>query len=171
MRAARNQWAGLRRWWQGLAVREQRVLMAGAVVVGLLLGWALVWYPLARTQQNLEARLAARQADLAFMQQAGKRLQGIDQRQQRGKVQRRGKSLLALADASAREAGLGPNMARLEPLDGKRIRMQYQAANFDVLVAWLAGLRRQYGIQVVDLSVDRQSAEGQVDAALTLAEP
>lgn len=157
--------------WRSREPREQRILMAGGIVGVLLLGWALVWHPLVRAQQDLEARLSARQQDLVFMQQAGAQLKSLRQGEHKGSASRQGKSLLALADASARKAGLGPKIKRIEPLDGKRIRLEYKAADFDVLMAWLSDLKRQYGISADDVSLDRAAGTGQVNARLTLGEP
>lgn len=161
----------LHKLWRAREPREQRVLALGAVVCVLLLGWALIWHPLDRARQDLGARLEARQQDLAFMQQAKTQLKQLQGREQKGGAIRQGKSLLALADASARKAGLGPNIRRLEPLDNKRIRLEYKAADFDVLMGWLADLYRRYGIHADDVSVDRAAGSGQVNARLTLGEP
>ena len=161
----------LHKLWRAREPREQRVLASGALVCVLLLGWALVWHPLERARQDLDARLQARQQDLAFLQQARSQLQQLQSRDQKSGASRQGKSLLALADASARKAGLGPNIQRLEPLDDKRIRLEYKAADFDVLMGWLADLNRRYGIRADDVSVDRASGNGQVNARLTLGEP
>lgn len=163
-------WAALRTAWHGREPREQRILAIGALVVVLLLAWALVWHPLSRAQQDLSARLSARQQDLSFMQQAKSQLQSLRQRDEAGGSQRQGRSLLALADASARKAGLGPNIKRIEPLDDKRIRLEYKAADFDVLIAWLSDLKWHYGIDTDDVSLDRAASTGQVNARLTLRE-
>lgn len=163
-------WAALRTAWRGREPREQRILGIGAIVVLILLGWALLWHPLSRAQHDLRTRLSARQQDMAFMQQAKAQLQNLQQRDQAGGSQRQGKSLLALADASARKAGLGPKIKRIEPLDDKRIRLEYKAADFDVLIAWLSDLKRHYGISADDVSLDRAAGTGQVNARLTLRE-
>ena len=163
--------ATLRHAWAAREPREQRILAGGAVICLLLLGWALIWHPLSRARQDLLAQLSARQQDLAFLQQAEPQLKNLRQRDQTGGARRQGQSLLALADSSARKAGLGPNIKRIEPLDNKRIRLEYKAADFDVLMAWLSDLKRHYGISADDLSLDRAAGTGQVNVRLTLSEP
>ncbi len=163
--------AALKQWWHGREPRERHVLAVGAVACALMLGWGLVWHPLARAQQDLGVRLDARQQDLAFMQSAAAQLQASPARDRSSEARRQGKSLLALANDSANKAGLGPNIKRLNPLDQHRIRIEYRAANFDVLAAWLTELHGQYGIRVDELSISRASGPGEVDAHLTLSEP
>lgn len=163
--------AALRTWWSAREQREQRVLAVGGICAALLLGWAFLWLPLTRVEQNLAARLEARSADLAFMQDAAGELEALRARDQGGNARREGKSLLALADATAREVGLGPALKRLEPLDARRIRIEFAAADFDTFIGWLAMLERDYGIRAEDLSLDRGSGAGEVAARLTLGEP
>lgn len=163
--------SAVKTWWQQRERREQQVLLGGAALCALLLGWALVWYPLTRARHDLGVRLVTQQQDLRFMQDAAGQLRGLAQKDRQGHASREGKSLLALADASARDAGLGPTLKRIEPLDDKRVRIEFAASDFDVLSAWLQGLNREYGVRPGDVSIDRASGEGQVNARLTLVEP
>jgi type II secretory pathway component PulM len=79
------------------------------------------------------------------------------------------RSLLARIDEGARSAGLGSALLRVEPLSGARVRVQLQAAPFDQTVDWLQPLRQQ-GVRVEELSLQRSSGVGLVDARITLAE-
>jgi general secretion pathway protein M len=161
----------LSRWWQAREARERQVSLAGAVVVALLLGWAFVWHPLSLARASLQTRLATQKQDLAYMQRAAVELRALQARGSHGQARREGKSLLALTDASARDAGLGPALKRVEPLDDKRVRVEFAAAGFDALAAWLQGLQRDYGIRADDVSIDRGAGDGVVDARLTVQEP
>ena len=49
---------------------------------------------------------------------------------------------------------------------GMRVRLE--AANFDSLVTWLAGLQQQYGVGVESASIDRTEKSGIVNASLVL---
>ncbi len=158
----------IRAWWQGLQTRERRVLIAGGCLVAIILAWALVWYPLARARGDLTADLNRQRSDLAWMRQAMTRVQALHKRGDRGQVSRQGKSLLALADVSARGAGLGQALKRVEPTGGNSVRVTFEIANFDALVNWLDALARDYGVQVSDLSVDKVPGIGLVNARVTL---
>ena len=81
---------------------------------------------------------------------------------------RAGKSLLALADASAREAGLGAALTRAEPVDGARVNVWLERANFDQLAGWLEVLACRYGVGVEELSIERVEGVGLVDARVAL---
>ncbi|MDN5925106.1 MAG: type II secretion system protein M, partial [Xanthomonadales bacterium] len=113
----------------------------------------------------------SQQQNLDFMHQAQTELKALGARDQHGDAQRKGKSLLALADASARSAQLGAQIKRIEPLDQKRVRIEFARVDFDVLAGWLQGLQRSYGIRAQDVSITRVQGIGLVNAHLTLQEP
>ncbi|HET8941838.1 MAG TPA: type II secretion system protein M [Rudaea sp.] len=155
-------------WWNGLQPRERRMLAIGAIVAGLLLGWALLWYPLAHARDELGARVARENADLSWMRQAQSQAQTLHAQGTRSQGSRQGKSLLALADASARGAGLAGALKRVEPTGNDNVRVTFDVADFDALMNWLDALGRDYGVQVTDLSADKVEGLGLVNARVTL---
>jgi general secretion pathway protein M len=86
----------------------------------------------------------------------------------RGHADRQGKSLLALADVSARDIGLAGALKRVEPTGGNSVRVSFEVANFDVLMTWLDELARDYSVQVSDFSADKVEGLGLVNARVTL---
>ena len=154
--------------WRQMAARDRLVLGLGAGLVALMFGWAFVWYPLAQGQASLAAKLGTAEADLAFMRQSAAGLRAARASGATGVFDRGGQSLLALTDRSAREAGLGAALRRVEPLQDVRVNAAFAGANFDVLAAWLEGLQRGYGVSVDELQVDRVGGVGLVDARVTL---
>jgi general secretion pathway protein M len=158
-------------WWQKQSERDRRVLTVGGAVIALLLAWAFVWYPLARARAQLESRVNDERADLAWMRQTGGELQELRAKGARGKVDRQGKSLFALADVTARGAGLAAALKRVEPTGPKSVRASFEAANFDALIGWVDGLARDYAVQTTDLSADRVDGIGLVNARVVLEEP
>jgi general secretion pathway protein M len=75
---------------------------------------------------------------------------------------------LALADASAREAGLEGALRRVEPVGERNVRVGFEAANFDQLAQWLERLGSRYGVEAIELSAERAEGIGLVDARVTL---
>ncbi|HSE11503.1 MAG TPA: type II secretion system protein M [Rudaea sp.] len=158
-------------WWHKQSAHDRRVLGVGAVVIALLLAWAFVWNPLARARAQLETRVAHERTDLAWMRQASGELQALRAKGARGQVDRQGKSLFALADVTARGAGLATALKRVEPTGPKSVRASFEGANFDALIGWVDALTRDYGVQVTDLSADRVEGLGLVNARVVLEEP
>jgi general secretion pathway protein M len=158
----------IRVWWQGLQERERHMVAIGSVVVAVMLGWALLWYPLSHARSDLALRVARQHDDLAWMQQALAETRNLHAQGARGRADRQGKSLLALADVSARGAGLTGALKRVEPAGANSVRLNLEIADFDALMSWLDSLARDYGVQVTDFSADKVEGTGLVNARVTL---
>lgn len=158
----------MRSWWQAREPREQQVLAVGAVLVVILLVWAFVWHPLAQKRTELQQRVISAEGELVQLRLAAAQLETRRQAGVRGGGDRAGRSLLALADASAREAGLGGALKRVEPVDGQGVRVSFEFASFDTLAKWLEALADDFGVVAATLSADRADAPGLVHAQVLL---
>lgn len=158
----------IRERWQSLQAREQRIVAGGGFVVALLLGWAFVWHPLASKRAELRDRVDAQRRDLAYVRVAAAEVERLRAAGTRSKPDRQGRSLLALADATARGAGLESALRRVEPVGTASVRVSFEVASFDALIDWLETLSRDYGIETSDLSADRADGVGLVNARVTL---
>lgn len=152
------------RWFEGLAPRERRFIVIGgcaALVIVLL----MVILPLQRGAAALEQRVAAKRADLAWMQGIAPALAGAGPVADTPTSQ---ESLVVIVDRTAREAQLGEALARSEPAGQGGQRVQLNGARFDILIAWLARLRQQHGIRVVATTIERTERPGLVNATVEL---
>ncbi|GMV30580.1 MAG: hypothetical protein AMXMBFR59_27050 [Rhodanobacteraceae bacterium] len=161
----------MRAWWDSREPRERRVLLVGASATAVLLFWALVWHPLQRSRTELRQRVDVQRADLQQMRSDSARVAQLRGLGARAKVERQGKSLLALADATARGAQLANELRRVEPVGPKSVRVSLEGASFDAVADWLEGLARDFGVVATDFSADRAEGAGRVNARVTLEEP
>ena len=159
----------MKNWWNNLSERERWIVGGGGTLTLLFLLYALVWHPFHTNLLNLRQTVAAQRQDLAWMRQAAlevKRLSAspVTATARQGNPQ----SLLTLVDQTARAAGLGPVMKRIEPQGEDKLRVQFEQVNFDQLVRWLGSLEQEYGVTSASVSLDRQAEAGRVDARLVL---
>lgn len=157
----------IRLWWNGLQPRERLIAGSGLLIGVLLLVWGVLWQPLGREKLRLTEQVELQRRELAMVRavaaipaQAGIAATAV--------VDRQGKSLLALIDASARAANLELALKRVEPIGARSVRASFEFASFDTLIAWLESLARDYRVRVIDLSVDRVEGNGLVSARITL---
>lgn len=155
-------------WWKQLGERDRRVLLVGTVVVAVFLAWSFIWHPLALQRQLLEERVDNARRDLAYVRVAEAEVERLRNAGVRSRADRQGKSLLALADVSARGAGLEGVLKRLEPIGSHSVRASFEFVSFDSLIAWIENLARDYGVQITDFSADQVDATGLVNARVTL---
>lgn len=154
--------------WSRRTPGERRTLLLGAAAVVLLLGYLLAWKPLADARDSLRMRVAQDAAELEWMRQAAPALASGANATPALEVDRR--SLLARADAGAREAGLGPSLLRVDPVSSTEVRMVFSAADFDALIGWIEQFAGTGAVVVTELSVQRSAGVGLVEARLALRE-
>jgi general secretion pathway protein M len=154
--------------WERMSERDRRTLAIGALVVALLLGWALVWHPLSMRRAELRETVESQRRDLAYVRVATADVDRLRAAGMQSRGDRQGRSLLALADATARSAGLEGALRRVEPVGTSGVRVSFEFASFDVLIAWIERLTREYGVEATDFSADRADGVGLVNARVTL---
>jgi general secretion pathway protein M len=159
----------MKEWWDGLAARERLMLAGGAVALVLVLLWALLWQPLVDRVGEMETEVAAQRENLRWMQNAAAELQQLRGSGAQATAGLAGRSLLAVADQTARGAGLGNGLKRIEPESGDAVRVRLEGVAFDDVVVWLDGLAREAGVLATSIAIERGSAPGQVNVRLTLA--
>lgn len=155
-------------WWAGLAPRERRILVLGAVALGLILAWVAVWEPLLQGRSALRSDVARLSAEAVWMEQVA------DDVRRRARLEQRapalpgaGGSVLTLIEVSANAAGLRSALTRVQP-EGEGARLIMDAVGFDALMGWLAELEQRQGLRVSELMIEGQQAGGQVSARLLL---
>ena len=163
---------GLTAWWRGREPRERTVLALGFVAVVAMLLWAFVWKPLDDRRNAMIESNARLAADLAVMRElAARTTRSAGAISGDAARERAGQSLLALADAGLRQAGLGASLRRIEPAGEGRVRLRLEAVSFDPLAAWLEQLSQRHGVRVAEISATRTAYAGQVDVQLVIEDP
>jgi general secretion pathway protein M len=151
-------------WFQSLAEREKRVVGGGGLIACALFVF-VVLVPLDRSVSRAHQRLAHKQSDLAWMHSVAPQLASLGPPVLAPTSQR---SLIAIVDASAREAGLGTAVTDSKPVGPGGLRVRLDKANFDIVVGWLARLSDQRGVRVESAQVDASGAPGLVNATILL---
>jgi general secretion pathway protein M len=161
----------MKAWWATLAERDRRMLVGGGLVVAAMLFWALWFDPLLQSRRSLADGVRQAEADLVYMQAASQQLAALQSGGSASDFDRGGRSLLALADASAREAQLANALKRVEPVSSGRVSVWLEAASFDAMATWLEQMQARFGVRVEEFSLARVATPGQVDARVVLVDP
>lgn len=160
----------MKTWWTGLSPRERWLVGGGSVLAAIFLLYALLWRPFHNRLGELRQTVAAQRRDLAWMQQATVEIKQLGAGAGPPTPNRAAgqPSLLTLVDQTARTAGLGGAMKRIEPQGDDKLRVQFEQVGFDLLIRWLSGLEQDHGVILVNATIDRQADNGRVDARLIL---
>lgn len=146
-----------------LKPRERLLVIGGGLLALLLLGWALLWDPLTRSEQVLKVRVQALQADVAWMRQSASQLatQALTQ------APNMSGSALSAVESGLTAARLNAGLKQLSPVGEGRVRVVLEGVSFDALMDWLQQLERDFGLSAEEFST-RQTAPGAVDVTLVL---
>lgn len=160
----------MKAWWYGRSSSERRTLTIGGVILAVMLGYFVIWKPIHDTTARMQQDLQRQQELLAWMQPAVAeiRAMGGAAMTESTTAGSNGQALFALADQSARQAGLGQVLTRVEPSGEGGARVVFEKISFDTLMQWLAELRNDHGIQATQVTVRRVELEGRVDAQILL---
>ena len=119
--------------WDALAVREQALLLAAALLVGAALLWWIALAPALQTLRGAPARHAALDGELARMQALAQRAQVLQAQPKLGYD-----DAVRALEASVR-ARLGPGA--LLSIAGERATITLKGISSEALAAWLAQAR------------------------------
>jgi general secretion pathway protein M len=170
-------------WWDQRNQRERLFLISGATLLALLLFYFSVWLPFQNNLSGLRQSVVRQRSDLARMQQLAGEIRYLEKRSPdttsapaaAGSQSGAGPpssantpSLPTLVDQTARAAGLGGALKRVEPQSDNSLQVQFEQAGFDMLLHWLNRLLQDHGIVILNVIVSKQEAPGRVNARLLL---
>ncbi len=136
-------------WWRGLAAREQRLLVVGAVVLslGLLIAFAVL--PAWRTLQRTPSELAALEGQLQTM-----RALAAEAQQLRAAPPVTPEQATAVLKGAAERLGAKAKLS----LQGDRAVLTLTALEPGQLTAWLAEVRSGARVQPLEANLTRAGA-------------
>jgi general secretion pathway protein M len=149
-----------------ISERDRRILVIGGAIAAVLFVLAVI-LPLEHSVSRLHAQVERKQADLMWMRRVAPELAAAGPMRTRSS----GESLLVVVDESARESGLGSSLASTGRSGSGGLNVQLEHAPFDQLVAWLARLGQQNGLEVESADIHGTGGPGQVNATIVLRAP
>ena len=157
-------------WWRQLAQKERMMLLVVGTLLFIFVCWLGVWRPLERLRKDTSAQLDRQRTEIQWMRAAASEVNRLTARNPASRQDRGNQSLLALAEQTARQAGLGSAFRRGEPAAEGQVRIWLEGAPFGALMIWLDTLESEQGIGVIDGDLERTGIPGLVTARLLLTE-
>jgi general secretion pathway protein M len=155
--------------WQSLSSTERRVLGIGGVIAFLLLGYALIWSPLARSVSTVRSRTYVQQKLLQWMQHAHKRIQQLKNEGFSAK-QNSDQAILVLAEKTLTQRKLSRYLQQVQQPEANELTLKFHKIPFDQLMNWLQMLTHQDSIKVQKFSANKTSPVGTVNTQITLTQ-
>lgn len=156
----------MKEWLASLEQRERRLVISGAVLLGLMLLYVVVWEPMVDKVEGLRVSTTEQASTLLWMRQAAQEVKKL--RGSGGAITKStgGQSLLTLVDRTAKSGRLGAALKRVQPDGERRVRVWMEAASFDDVMHWLVLLDTRHGVQIESSVFEMKQDPGRVDARL-----
>lgn len=148
--------ASIKAWWQGLNLREQRLVLAMGSACSVFLLYSLVWQPLNDNVANKTKSLASRQALLTWVVDNTARYQQV---KSVGGVKKSSGSLSSIINRTANQQQL--TITRMQP-QGETLQVWLDSAPFTQLLFWLEHLANNEGVRVQAIDLTKSDSQGEV---------
>lgn len=154
-----------------LDASERRTLIGGAVFLLLVLGYFFLWEPFTLKRDILHKKISTQAALYESLQQNAAQIRQLRQNQTKPPIGNEGKSLFSLLDSSLDNNPLRKAGMRMEPENERQVRVYFKQVDFNRLLIWLAGLRREHSIVAGKLQAETLSNDQGVKVSLVLQRP
>jgi general secretion pathway protein M len=139
-------------WFSDLSQSEQRLLTVGGLLVGMALGWVLVYQPVVN---HIDAQVSVK----ARLQNQLNQMQAMTGTTVNNSVTEvlpipAGVTFSSWVDQQLRLVNLQEMVNRTEPIDENSLSVWLQGAPFDQVIDWLQTISTQYAVQVDQIDVN-----------------
>ena len=148
--------------WQQLDDAAGLRLKGAGAVIGLLLGWLLVWQPLQAQHTRLNQEVSQQAELLAWMNNAADTLR---EHPTAGATDTTRAELQQSISQQAQQHAIG--ITRIQTLPDGRVQLNLDQCQFDTLLDFLSQLNNRY-ISVQQVTISRDQEPGAVRANLIL---
>jgi len=148
--------SSIKSWWQGLNLREQRLLLFTSSAFSVFLLYSVVWLPLNEHLAQTEQKLANRQALLAWVTDNTARYQKV--KSSDGGKQTSG-SLSGIINRTANQYQL--TITRMQP-QVDSVQVWLDSASFTSLLFWFEHLANNESLQVQAIDLVQSDTQGEV---------
>ncbi len=157
----------MKEWFDQLDPRERLLVMiAGGLLVFTLIVTLGIRPILAQSDRGRQM-VDDKRALLGELHEVAARL-GPQRGTSKAPVGKGSQSLVLVVDQTTRSSGLAAHLKRNQPDGTSSIRLRFENAPFDSLVAWLASLQTQHGMTVTSANIDVATEPGRVNCNITL---
>jgi general secretion pathway protein M len=156
----------MRDWWSTLAPRERLVILTGSILLAAFLILWLGLKPLFQGAGEARQRVAEKSVLLADLRSTATQIG--DRARLTASLPSANESLVVIVDRSTRETGLATALKRNQPVSDDEIRVRFENASFNQVMAWLGLLHSNYRIEIDNAAFETMTEPGRVQASLVL---
>jgi general secretion pathway protein M len=158
----------LKEWFQKLAPREQLLVGIAAILTTITLVVTLGVRPIISNSVKGQELVSDKRELLNEIERVAA-LVGPQTGSSRVTPGAGNQSLVVIVDRTTRGNGLAPYLKRNQPDGANSIKLRFEGAPFDVVIAWLGNMKDQHGLLTTAANIDKSGTPGRINCNLTLS--
>lgn len=159
----------MKNWFLSLTLRERTMVKYAASILAIFITYFLIIEPVMTNYAKNKKNLAASTQTLKWMQSAATEISQLRGGGTSLAERPQGKQfILSMVDRSARKAGLGNVMKRVQPEGDSGVRVWFENAVFDELINWLSVIESQNALSVNEINIEQTETAGLVNVRVFL---
>lgn len=144
-------------YWNSLEARERLVLSWGALIVGCIFFYALLWQPWQQSLSFMEQSVSSMRVNAQWMEQRVQDMKGGIESTSSTPKRGADQSLTSLIERTATQAKVADAIQQIvpDPVTGQ-VRVVLEGADFNQWVLWVDNLYKNYGVDISQLNVEKE---------------
>ncbi|MDC9728789.1 MAG: type II secretion system protein GspM [Methyloprofundus sp.] len=150
-------------WFLQKTANEQKIIVIAGFLSCLLLSYAFVYLPIARSNLTLEKRITKQQQNLLLMQSMAKKVKRLNVN--RTPVTTDSTQIMTLIEKTTKKHQL--KITQIKPLSKQRLLISFEKVMFNDAIRWLDSLQKSTSISVDKFS--SQNNKNSINLQITLS--
>jgi len=154
-------------YFKNLNPREQKLVLAAGFFVLLFLPYQFIYAPFQDSLTKMQVDTEKVKKNIAWMNnksQEVRSLSGAGGSRSASKT-----SLLTLVETTTKQNKLNKNLRKVQPAGSSNVKVWLDEVPFDRLMQWLDSLVVTHGLSIQDITVEKQSGKGIVNAKINMS--
>ncbi|MFV1982464.1 MAG: type II secretion system protein GspM [Thiohalomonadales bacterium] len=157
----------MKAYFTNLNPREQKLVLAAAFFVVLFLPYQFIYAPFQDNLTKMETKVTESQKNIVWMKSKSlevRKLKGSSNSSKKSK-----QSLLSLIETTTKKSKLNKNLRKVQPAGSSNVKVWLDEVAFDNLMQWLDILVVTHGLTIQDITIEKQSNKGIVNARINMS--
>lgn len=158
----------MKAWFLSLTSRERTMVQYAGIVVAIFIVYLAIIDPIATNYAKNKKNVATASETLAWMKSAAIEIKQLGVGVSSSNRPQGKQYTLSMVDRSAKKAGLGSVMKRVQPEGESGVRVWFENASFDELIKWLSDIEVKNGLSVNEINIEQAESTGLVNVRVFL---
>jgi len=155
----------MKAYFASLNPREQKMVLASVVFVLLFLPYQFIFVPFQESLDKMESNSSKAMKNIVWMKSKLPEIRNLKGAGNTSSGTRQ--SLLSLIETTTKQNKL--KLRKVKPAGSFNVKVWLDEVSFDTLMQWLDGLVVTHGLSITDITIEKQSANGIVNASINMS--